>query len=247
MSLPQIFEFDNKSVRTIEKDGDVWFVARDVAEILGYANPQKAVRDHCKTASSVGVNDSFSLDPQTTIIPERDIYRLVMRSKLPSAEKFENWVVSEVLPSIRKTGAYTPATTPELQIAQAMLLAGKMIEEQKFQIEQRDKLIATQAPKVAVADRIANTEGLYGFRQVAKLLDVKEPLLRRHLISNDWIYYLGGRITAKAPAIKTGYMDVKIKTIDVAGEDKNVVDAYFTSKGLNKLAEHFNAELQEAA
>ena len=67
--------------------------ARDVAEALGYTNPQKAVRDHCKRVRPIGVNDSFTLDRQTLIIPEPDIYRLVMRSRLPEAERFEEWVV----------------------------------------------------------------------------------------------------------------------------------------------------------
>src|SRR5690606_30777848 len=87
-------------------DGEPWFVARDVAEALGYTNPQKAVRDHCKRARPIGVNDSFTLARQTLIIPEPDIYRLVMRSRLPEAERFEEWVVSDVLPSIRKHGLY---------------------------------------------------------------------------------------------------------------------------------------------
>lgn len=105
--------FQNKEfgeVRVIEKDGRILFVAKDIATVLGYSNPQKAVRDHCKKATPIGVNDSFTLDPQTVVIPESDVYRLVMRSKLPSAEGFETYVVEEILPTIRKTGEYA---TPE--------------------------------------------------------------------------------------------------------------------------------------
>jgi len=86
----------------------------------------KVVRDHCKFAIHIGVNNSFTLDPQTTIIPERDLYRLITRSQLPAAEKFEEWVYGEVLPTIRKTGSYTPATPPEMQIAHAIILAGRV-------------------------------------------------------------------------------------------------------------------------
>ena len=103
------FDFEGAGVRGLSIDGEPWFVAKDIADVLGYANPQKAVRDHCKGARPVGVNESFTLDPQTTIIPERDLYRLIMRSKLPAAERFEDWVVGEVLPAIRKTGRYDPA------------------------------------------------------------------------------------------------------------------------------------------
>lgn len=109
------FLFEGCSVRVVLIDGDPWFVGKDVAELLGYSNPQKAVRDHCRAARPLGVNESVTLDPQTVLIPERDVYRLVIRSRLPAAERFEEWVVGEVLPSIRKTGAYAaqaPAPVP---------------------------------------------------------------------------------------------------------------------------------------
>ncbi|MBF0304198.1 MAG: Bro-N domain-containing protein [Alphaproteobacteria bacterium] len=110
------FQFEGARLRVVEIDGETWFVAKDVATILGYENTRKAVSDHCKCARPVrGVtvrsprsNEPLppDLDPQTTIIPERDLYRLIMRSRLPAAERFENWVVGEVLPAIRKTGRY---------------------------------------------------------------------------------------------------------------------------------------------
>jgi anti-repressor protein len=87
-----------------EKD-EIFFIGKEVAEKLGYSNPQKAIRDHCK-----GVNETFiptAGGMQTMkVIPESDVYRLVMRSKLEEAEKFQDWVVEEVLPSIRKRGMY---------------------------------------------------------------------------------------------------------------------------------------------
>lgn len=124
MSNLSVFSFNSKQVRTVTAAEGIYFVGKDVAEILGYSNPQKALRDHCKASISVGslgVNDSFTLDKQTKVIPERDVYRLIMRSKLPSAEQFEEWVVSEVLPSIRKTGSYTAPTQ-----ASRNLLADKL-------------------------------------------------------------------------------------------------------------------------
>jgi prophage antirepressor-like protein len=99
------FNFDGFGVRVIEQDGEPWFVARDVAEVLGYAKPQNAVAAHCKGALKQGIPSPGGVQDMT-IIPERDVYRLIMRSKLLSAERFEEWVVGEVLPSIRKTGSY---------------------------------------------------------------------------------------------------------------------------------------------
>ena len=104
------FDFEGAGVRGLSIDGEPWFVAKDIADVLGYTNSRKAVADHCKGARPVGGNEMLHpLDPQTTIIPERDLYRLIMRSKLPAAERFEDWVVGEVLPAIRKTGRYEPA------------------------------------------------------------------------------------------------------------------------------------------
>jgi len=102
----QIFKNDEfGEVRTLEIEGKPYFMASDIAKALGYTNPQKAIRDHCK-----GVNESFyptNGGMQTAnFIPEGDIYRLIVKSQLPSAEKFETWVFDEVLPSIRKTGTY---------------------------------------------------------------------------------------------------------------------------------------------
>ncbi|MBR8217735.1 MULTISPECIES: BRO-N domain-containing protein [Burkholderia] len=86
-------------------DGEPLFVARDVASVLGYADTDYAIRAHCKGAQTYA-GDSSGQVRHFKIIPERDVYRLVMRSKLPSAGRFEEWVVGEVLPSIRKTGTY---------------------------------------------------------------------------------------------------------------------------------------------
>jgi len=108
-NVPSIFKYEATQVRVIERDGEPWFVAKDVCTVLGYSHPPTAVRQHCK--GSVVIHHSTSVsggNPRLTIIPERDVYRLIMRSKLPSAERFEEWVVGEVLPQIRKTGGYIP-------------------------------------------------------------------------------------------------------------------------------------------
>jgi prophage antirepressor-like protein len=102
----QLFDFNSHNIRVIEIDGDPWFVAKDVAYVLGYSRPNKAVLDHCKAASSAPIRDGTPGNPNAAIIPERDVYRLIMRSKLPSAEAFEDWVAGTVLPAIRKEGGY---------------------------------------------------------------------------------------------------------------------------------------------
>src|SRR5690606_22624122 len=93
-------------IRTLINDnGEPWFVAKEVATALGYKNPNEAIRDHCKGVSET-LTPSKGGNQNTKIIPESDLYRLILRSKLPQAEAFQDWVTSEVLPSIRKYGVY---------------------------------------------------------------------------------------------------------------------------------------------
>ena len=102
----KIFENENfGAIRTVEVEGNTLLCAADVARCLGYTNPRKAVNDHCKGVMKC----SFPTDggiQEVNFIPEGDVYRLIVRSKLPQAEKFESWVFDEVLPSIRQTGIY---------------------------------------------------------------------------------------------------------------------------------------------
>lgn len=121
------FNFNNNEIRVIEKDGESWFVAKDVAELLGYSNSRDAINKHCKAKASVAFHDG-SQSRNITIIPERDLYRLIMRSKLPAAEAFEEWIVSEVLPSIRKTGSYQVAQPSQPKESKQLMEANRMFK-----------------------------------------------------------------------------------------------------------------------
>lgn len=126
------------SVRVVEIKGEPWFVGKDVAEVLGYTNPNKALTDHCK-----GVTKRYIPHPQgngtleVNTIPESDIYRLIFRSKLPEAERFEDWVVKEILPSIRKHGTYSK---PMSQLEMLAEMAKAAVEQEKRLAEHERKL-----------------------------------------------------------------------------------------------------------
>ena len=118
--LPQIFkstEFGN--ITAIEKDGEPWFVGREIAGILGYKKTANAINAHCKYVKILKNTKSpatqlLNIPPRgLQIINEKDLYRLIMRSELPNVEVFQDWVCDEVLPSIRKTGKYSTSETPE--------------------------------------------------------------------------------------------------------------------------------------
>ena len=114
---PVTFCFNSHEVRTLIKDGEPWFLARDVTDILGYKDSAGAVRKHCKSPflfNSAIPHELTSSPFGATIIPERDVYRLIMKSKLPGAVQFEEWVVAEVLPSLRRNGSYSVSDSPAI-------------------------------------------------------------------------------------------------------------------------------------
>lgn len=149
------FNFEGNEVRTVtDEHGDPWFIAKDVAQLLGYTNTADAIVKHCKAVvqDGIAIRDSIGRMQKTALIPERDVYRLIMRSKLPSSEKFEEWVVSEVLPSIRKTGSYQvkPKTVAEMFLESAHVMVElqrrtevvelKLFEQEQKSIEYEKKL-----------------------------------------------------------------------------------------------------------
>ncbi len=156
-------------VRVLEKDGQPWFVANDVARALGYTNPSKATNDHCKKAITTWGNDSLGRRQEFKVIPEGDIYRLVIKSKLPSAEKFEAWVFDEVLPSIRQNGGYI---ANQEYLSDAEILAKAVIVAQNV-IAQKDKLISEMKPKAEFFDTVASSKTAIPMDQVAKVIGKK--------------------------------------------------------------------------
>jgi prophage antirepressor-like protein len=131
MNSLQIFNSEEfGEIRTIEIDGKPYFVGTDVAKALGYSNPRKAIIDHCKGVTKRDTPTSSGIQSMS-YINEGDLYRLIMKSKLPSAEKFESWVMDEVLPAIRKTGSYQKPMTVAEQIQ--LLAQGNQDHEERIE------------------------------------------------------------------------------------------------------------------
>lgn len=112
-------------IRTVILSGEPWFVGRDIAKALGYAKPEGAVATHCRHPLKQGIPHPQSPDKiiEALVIPEGDMYRLISKSKLKSAEQFEEWVFDEVLPTIRKTGSYGQPQLPQTTDGKIALLA----------------------------------------------------------------------------------------------------------------------------
>ena len=170
------------TVRTVEIDGRTYFVANDVAKALGYKRPNDAITAHCRgtVKRRIGVQTGIKGDGAPAlqeidmlIIPEGDIYRLVVKSQLPSAEKFERWVFDEVLPSIRKNGGYIAGQetlSDEELLSKALMVAQKKIDEKNELIATQDSRIQEMRPKEIFADAVSASHTSILIGDLAKLL-----------------------------------------------------------------------------
>ena len=191
-------------IRIIERDGEPWFVGKDVAEILGYANPSKALSDHVDAEDKLNNESLSSLNLNLGqrggwIINESGLYSLVLSSKLPNAKKFKHWITHEVIPIIRKHGAYM---TPDV-IERTLTDPDYIIQLATTLKEERQKRRVLEAkaeenrPKVLFADSVAasNTSILVG--ELAKLLrqngvDIGGTRLFRWMRENGYLIRRSG-------------------------------------------------------
>lgn len=163
-------------VRTVVMNGQVMFAATDVAKCLGYANPQKAIRNHCK---SIGVNE---MDTPTNggiqkvrFITKGNVVRLVASSELPQAEQVESWIFDEVIPTVLETGGYistTPNDTPEEIMARALIVAQETIKRKEERLKQLEEKNAKLQPKADFAEAAFKAEGKVDIGQAAKILNL---------------------------------------------------------------------------
>lgn len=172
-------------IRVIMRDGEPWFIGNEVASVLGYADPRRAIYTHCKYAILLKQGDAPLLNLPSrgiNIIPESDIYRLIMKSELPNIEGFQDWVCSEVLPSIRKTGSYSlkdslPDFTKPAEAARAWAdqYEQRQIAEKAREVAEYGRMIADatiikQRPKVKFAEAVESSKTSILVGEMAKIL-----------------------------------------------------------------------------
>lgn len=178
------------AVRIIEDNGKVLFCGADVAKALGYARPTKAVMDHCKGVLKRDILTNGG-EQEMTVIPEGDVYRLIVHSRLPKAQEFEVWVFDTVLPEIRKTGGYIAGEEhmdDDQLMAQAVLIAQRKLDERTAQLRAANATIQELAPKAAYYDAVAASDGDKSFRETAKQFGVPEKKFILFLLEHGYIY-----------------------------------------------------------
>lgn len=198
METVQIFsnpEFGE--VRTINENGAVLFCGSDVARALGYARPNEAIASHAKGTVKRSTPTNGGIQ-EMSFIPEPDLYRLIFRSKLPSAERFTDWVTEEVLPSIRQRGGYLAeqeTLSPEELMAKALMVAQRTIADRDARIKAQEAEISALAvdkqimqPKAEYFDEIVDRNLLTSFTDAAKELGIKRKTFITFLIDHNYIY-----------------------------------------------------------
>jgi len=223
------------SVRTVCIDGEPWLVGKDVALILKYTNPQKAIRDHVDPEDRT-VNESFTVNgTMATLINESGFYSLVLSSKLPTAKKFKRWVTAEVLPTIRKTGGYV--ANEDVFVETYLPFADEPIK-QLFRIQcrvinQLNERIRKDEPKVKFADHVGDSTNVIDVNRMAKLCaDHGIRIGRNRLFA--WLrsrgILMGGNIPYQE-YIENGYFRVKESVYESNGQTRTYQQTFVTGKG----------------
>lgn len=174
MNEIQIFKSDSfGAVRTVEVNGTPYFVGKDVAEILGYTNPTKALQDHVDS-EDMTFNESLKLSRQSGawLINESGLYSLILCSKLPKAKEFKHWVTSEILPTIRKHGAYMTENTLEKALTSPdfLIQLATQLKEEQAQRKALEVQIEADKPKTVFADAVSVSKTSILVGELAKLL-----------------------------------------------------------------------------
>lgn len=175
MNNLQIFDSpDFGQIRTIQQNGEPWFVGKDVADILGYQNGSRDVNRHVDEDDRQNYqNGTFESNRGLTIINESGLYSLILSSKMPKAKEFKRWVTSEVIPAIRKTGGYIAGSenmTDAEIMAKAVLVAQSTIRQRDQRIKELESDVAEAKPKVLFADAVSASDSTILIGDLAKIL-----------------------------------------------------------------------------
>jgi anti-repressor protein len=230
------FNFGDQPIRIEDRGGSPWFVLADVCRVLGLSNVgDAAARVRASERDDIALTDAIGRDVQAIAVNEAGLYRLIMRSRKPAAERFSDWVVGEVLPSIRRTGSYgAPAHTLDLTDAATLqrLLLG--MTGKTMAIEER---IAELEPQAAALDRLTDAHGAMAVTHAAKAMGVKPGKLFDWLEANDWMYRGADGLIGYQVKVDQGLIEHKVHRHDRGPQKpaKLINRALLTPKGIARL------------
>lgn len=241
MNNLQIFNNDRfGEIRTVEDGGKVLFCGSDVANALGYTNTRKALSDHCKGVTKCDTPTNGG-NQTLNFIPEGDVYRLITHSKLPTAQEFEHWVFDEVLPSIRRNGAYMTDSTLEQALTSPdfLIQLATKLKEEKAKNAQLETTVAVQnqqilelKPKASYYDVVLNCKDLLSTTEIAKDYGKSAKWLNNQLHEMGIQFKQGFTWLLYQKYAEKGYTSTKTQTF--SGNDGAIhskTHTYWTQKG----------------
>ena len=193
MNKVTIFKYEeNKLVRTMNINGEPWFVLKDVCEVLGLSTPARvAERLDSDEVSQAHLIDSVGRSQEMTIISESGLYNVILRSDKPEAKPFRKWVTAVVLPSIRKNGGYIAGQeelSPQELMAKALLVAQKTLTDRDARIKELTAQNQIMQPKAEYFDELVARNLLTNFRETAKELGIREKDFIGWLLDHKYVY-----------------------------------------------------------
>lgn len=199
--MNEIFNFKGQEVRTVTINNEPYFVGKDVANILGYERPTKAIQDHVddEDKDAIPIQDSIGRKQNTPIINESGLYSLILSSKLPQAKEFKRWVTTEVLPTIRKHGAYlTDSKIEEVLLSPDTIInLATQLKEERQKVNSLQIALEESQKQARYLDLIIESKGALRVSQIAqdygmtanKLNKVLYELGVQHKVNGQWILY----------------------------------------------------------
>jgi|GEM_PF-555568 len=228
-NLPQIFNFEGSSVRVIlDERGKPWFVAGDVATILGYHLTTNATRILDEDEKGIRNVNTSGGSQKLAIINESGLYSLTFSSRKAEAKKFKKWVTSDVLPTIRETGSYGQ----QIDLNDTKLLHNLLLGYTDRVIQLEDK-VADDQPKVDFYDNFINSDGFYNLQNAARALDLN-PNLFINSLKDHYLFYQGRALVPYQRYRDQGLFVIRSNVVD----DQAYYQTYITPKGLRYFAKH---------
>ncbi|KXO00850.1 antirepressor [Bacillus thuringiensis] len=255
--MNQLQVFNNEEfgqVRTVIQGEDVWFVAKDVAEVLGYNNTSKAIQMHVDEdeKADLPIWDGRQNRNQK-VINESGLYSLILSSKLPSAKKFKKWVTSEVLPSIRKHGTYMTDQVLEQAITNPDFAIGLLnkLKEEKEKLAAAQQQIVQQQPLVTFAEACMQSNESLKVSEVAKLAAKHNVKIgQRQLFAKlrEWNLIFKRSTEPTQSAVEKGYFEIAQRVKQKpSGEPFTWTTTYVTPKGQAYIIDRLKKEQEQEA
>lgn len=227
----QIFSFNENQLRTVTKEGEPWFVAKDVCDVLGIKNITDAIK---RLEDDERARFNLGRQGEANIINESGLYSFILRSDKPEAKTFRKWITSEVLPSIRKHGAYMTEETIQKAVADPDFIIGLLtkLSENKKMIAIQDQQINELKPKADYLDRILKSKVLVTITQIAKDYGMSGQALNKLLHDKKVQYKLADQWLLYSDIADKNYTSSETYIIeDVEGSGRVAMLTKWTQKG----------------